>query len=133
MRSRRTYQSDLDDPAARENEAEMLLQNGLLDRYLDSFARLVAARPLSDRIKQLIGLYRLHGRIDDELATLRAYAGTSMLGLAEIQRLGAILAERGDWLEAERWAGPSGLDSATRRERRSSPLAGCPDRKQPYR
>ena len=99
-----------DDPAARENEAEMLLQNGLLDRYLDSFARLVAARPLSDRIKkQLIGLYRLHGRIDDELATLRAYAGTSMLGLAEIQRLGAILAERGDWLEAERW-----LDRADR-------------------
>jgi hypothetical protein len=91
------------DLAARERQAALLLQNGLSDRYLDALDRLVAARPSPAQVSRLIALYRLHGRFDDELRILRIYADRRMLSLAQVERLGALLAERKHWLEARRW------------------------------
>ena len=92
-----------DDLAARERQAELLLQNGSVDHYLDALARLVAAQPSPSRVTRLIELYRLHGRVEDELATLRAYAASAMLEPFQLERLGAILAERANWREARQW------------------------------
>jgi tetratricopeptide (TPR) repeat protein len=89
-----------DDLAARERQADLLLQSGMIDRYLDALARAVAAQPSPSRVTRLIELFRLHGRVDDEVATLQTYAGTAMLETAQLERLGALLAERGQWRAA---------------------------------
>jgi Flp pilus assembly protein TadD len=89
-----------DDLAARKRQAELLLQSGLIDRYLDAVARVVAAQPSPSQVTRLIELFRLHGRVEDEVATLQAYAGRAMLETPQLERLGAILAERGNWREA---------------------------------
>ena len=91
------------DLAARKRQAELLLRNGLIDRYLDALARVVATQPSPAQVTRLIELYRLHGRPEDELATLQTYAGRAMLEPLQLERLGAILAERGNWREARRW------------------------------
>jgi tetratricopeptide (TPR) repeat protein len=91
------------DRAARERQAELLLQDGSIARYLDALARMVAAHPSPSRITRLLELYRLHGRVEDELATLRAYAPSAMLEPSQLERLGAILAERANWREARQW------------------------------
>lgn len=92
-----------DDIAAREKRAEHLLQAGQLERYLEALSELVAVNPSSDRIHQLLALYRLHGRFDDELALLKVHAEGKYLRHAHFERLGAVLAERGDWAAAQRW------------------------------
>jgi tetratricopeptide (TPR) repeat protein len=92
-----------DDLVARESEAELLLQSGMIDRYLEALARVVAAQPSPGRVTQLIELFRLHGRAEDELAALQAYASKAMLGAPQLERLGAILADRGNWREARNW------------------------------
>jgi tetratricopeptide (TPR) repeat protein len=92
-----------DDLVARESEAELLLQSGMIDRYLEALARVVAAQPSPGRVTQLIELFRLHGRAEDELAALQAYASKAMLGTPQLERLGAILADRGNWREARNW------------------------------
>ena len=92
-----------DDLAAREREAELLLQSGLIDRYLDALARVVAEQPSPARVTRLIELYRLHGRVEDEISTLQAYAGSGILEGPQLERLGALLAERGDWRGARQW------------------------------
>ena len=84
---------------ARE-QAELLLQSGSIDRYLDALARTVAVQPSPSGVTRLVELLRLHGRVEDETATLQAYAGTAMLEVAQLERLGALLAERGNWREA---------------------------------
>jgi tetratricopeptide (TPR) repeat protein len=89
-----------DDPAARERQAELLLQSGLIDRYLDALALVVAAQPSPSQVTRLIELFRLHGRVEDEMATLQAYAGRAMLETPQLERLGAILAEQGNWRAA---------------------------------
>jgi hypothetical protein len=89
-----------DDLAARERQAELLLQSGSIDRYLDALALVVAAQPSPSRVTRLIELFRLHGRVEHELAALQAYAGTAMLETAQLERLGALLAERGQWRAA---------------------------------
>jgi hypothetical protein len=89
-----------DDLAARERQADLLLQNGSLDRYLDALARAVAAQPSSARVTRLVELFRLHGRVDEEMATLQTYAATAILEDAQLERLGALLAERGQWRAA---------------------------------
>jgi tetratricopeptide (TPR) repeat protein len=89
-----------DDLAAHKRQAELLLQDGLMDRYLDALARVVASQPSSSEVTRLIELFRLHGRVDDEMATLQAYAG--MLEAPQLERLGGMLAERGNWQEARR-------------------------------
>lgn len=91
------------DVAAREKEAELLLQSGLIDRYLAAMARAAAEQPTPARVTRLIELYRLHGRVDDEIDTLEAYAGKGILEVAQLERLGALLAERGDWRGARHW------------------------------
>ena len=92
-----------DDLAAREKHAELLARSDRLDAYLVALAGLVTARPRASRISQLLGLYRLHGRHQDELALLQTFAGSRHLDHMEHERLGALLAERGDWLAAEHW------------------------------
>jgi tetratricopeptide (TPR) repeat protein len=92
-----------DDLAAREREAELLLQSGLTDRYLGALARVAAAQPSPARVTRLIELYRLHGRVEDEISTLQAYAGKGILDVPQLERLGALLAERGDWRDARQW------------------------------
>ena len=92
-----------DDLAARKRHAELLLQNGSIDPYLDALARMVAAHPSPSRVTWLIELYRLHGRVEDELAMLRTYAASAMLEPSQLERLGAVLAERGNWREARQW------------------------------
>lgn len=91
------------DLAARKRQAELLLRTGLLDRYLDAKARIVAARPSPEAINELVELFRLHGRVDDEIATLRRYGNRSMLTATQLERLGSILAARGDLTEARPW------------------------------
>jgi tetratricopeptide (TPR) repeat protein len=91
------------DLAARERQAALLLQSGLIDRYFDAMERVVAARPSAAQVSRLVELYRLHGRFDDELRALRVHADRGMLSLAQVERLGALLAERERWLEARRW------------------------------
>jgi hypothetical protein len=92
-----------DDLSARERQAELILQSGQTDGYLDALARLVARHPTAERVTLLLELYRLHDRIDDELNLLRTYAGSKYLGLALLERLGALLAGQGDWDGARRW------------------------------
>lgn len=91
------------DLAARKRQAVFLLQTGQLDRYLSTLAMLAVAQPTTERILQLLALYRLHGRFDDELALLRQQAGKRPEDHVHLQRLGALLAERHEWLDAERW------------------------------
>jgi tetratricopeptide (TPR) repeat protein len=92
-----------DDLVARKRQAELFLHGGLTDRYLDALARLVATKPTPREVTRLIELYRLHGRLDDELATLRTYASKALLEPAQLERLGAILAARGSSREARQW------------------------------
>lgn len=92
-----------DDLTARWSETELLLQNGMTERYLDTLARVVAAEPTPDRVTRLIELYRLHGRFEDELVTLQTYARKAMLEPPQLERLGALFAERGNWREAQEW------------------------------
>src|SRR3984893_443669 len=89
-----------DDLAARKRQAELLLQSGSIDRYLNALARVVAAQPSPGQVTRLVELFRLHGRVEDELATLQAYAGRAMLETPQLERLGAIFAEQGKWREA---------------------------------
>jgi tetratricopeptide (TPR) repeat protein len=91
------------DLAAREREAELLLQRGSIDRYLDATKRAVAEQPSPVRVTRLIELYRLHGRVEDEISTLETYGGKGILDVPQLERLGALLAEQGDWREARRW------------------------------
>ena len=98
------------DLTARRRQAELLLHTGSIDRYLDAMAGVVAAQPSPREVTGLIELYRLHGRVEDEIATLQAYAGTTMLETAQLERLGALLAERGRWPEARQ-----ALESADRK------------------
>jgi len=91
---------DLD---ARNRQAQLLLKSGLMDRYLETQARLVAMQPSADRITRLLELFRLQGRVDDEIAMLKTYAERDMLEVHQLERLGAILAQRGNWREAQRW------------------------------
>jgi tetratricopeptide (TPR) repeat protein len=91
------------DLAAREREAELLLQSRSIDRYLDATRRAVAEQPSPVRVTRLIELYRLHGRVADEISTLEAYGGKGILDVPQLERLGALLAAQGDWREARRW------------------------------
>jgi hypothetical protein len=91
------------DLAARDREAELLLQSGSIDRYLDAVKRAVAEQPSPVRVTRLIELYRLHGRVDDEISTLEAYGGKGVLDFPQLERLGALLAGKGDWRDARRW------------------------------
>lgn len=92
-----------DDLAARAKQAELLLQAGVTDRYVDTVAQLVAAQPGRENVRRLVELYRLHGRFDDELAALRTYAGRALLEPHQLERLGAMVAQLGQWLEARHW------------------------------
>src|SRR5260370_20829065 len=87
-----------DDLAAHKRQAELLLQSGSIDRYLDVLARVGAAQPSPSQVTRLVELFRLHGHVEDELATLQAYA--DMLEAPQLERLGAILAEQGNWRKA---------------------------------
>lgn len=99
------------DVPAREKQADLLLQSGAIDRYLDAMAQAVATQPTPSRITRLVELYRLHGRFDEELPTLKRYAGIGMLDTPQLERLGALLAERAEWREARLW-----LERADRQE-----------------
>lgn len=92
-----------DDQAAREREAELLLQSGSIDRYLRALAQVAASDPSPARVTRLAELYRLHGRVEDEINTLQTYASRGILEVSQLERLGALLAERGDWRSARRW------------------------------
>jgi tetratricopeptide (TPR) repeat protein len=92
-----------DDSAAREREAKLFLQGGDVDRYLAAMARAVAARPTPVQVTQLVELYRLYARDDDEIRTLTAYGTMRLLDPAQLERLGALLAARGDWRGARTW------------------------------
>jgi tetratricopeptide (TPR) repeat protein len=89
-----------DDLAARNRQVELLLQSGSTDRYLDALARVVAAQPSPDRVTRLVELFRLHERAEEEMATLQTYAGRAMLEPSQLERLGMLFAERGNWREA---------------------------------
>lgn len=89
------------DIAAHEKLAELQLQNGSIDAALQSLARTVKASPTPERVTRLIELYRLFGRFDEELATLRDNG--NMLTLPHLERLAFILADRGELPEALRW------------------------------
>lgn len=90
-----------DDLVARESEAELLLQSGLIDRYLDAQVRMVKAQPAPARVTRLVELLRVHGRVDEEMTTLQTYAGKGMLEVPQLERLGSLLAARGNWREAQ--------------------------------
>ena len=92
-----------DDLVARESEAELLLQSGLIDRYLDAQARMVKAQPAPARVTRLVELLRVHGRVEEEMTTLQTYAGKGMLEVPQLERLGALLAARGNWRQARTW------------------------------
>ncbi|RBP07136.1 tetratricopeptide repeat protein [Roseiarcus fermentans] len=100
-----------DDGAAREREAELLLQGGMTDRYLDAMARVAAERPTPARVTRLIELYRLHGRADDEARALETYAEKGDLDSSQLERLGALLAVRGEWRESRKWLEQADLDA----------------------
>jgi tetratricopeptide (TPR) repeat protein len=92
-----------DDLDAREREAELLLQNGSIDRYLDALTHVVSVQPSPARIARLVELFRLHGRVEDEISTLQSGAAKGILDVSQLERLGALLAERGDWRGAQQW------------------------------
>ena len=91
------------DETARERYAELLLQSGRIDEHLSVLAGLAADFPSSARIERLAALYRLHGRHDDELELLTAFAGSRHLDWRQLERLGALLAARSDLDNARRW------------------------------
>ncbi len=88
---------------AREREAELLLQQGLVDRYLEALAHAAASAPTRERVTRLVELYRLHGRVREETDTLKTFAARDLLSLGQLERLGALLAEQGDWTGSRRW------------------------------
>ncbi|WGD49472.1 tetratricopeptide repeat protein [Bradyrhizobium sp. CB1650] len=91
------------DVAALRSEAQLLLLSGSRDRYLDVQARLVAAQPSPASVDRLTALLRLDGRYADELSTLQTYARKGMLEGSQLERLGTILAEGGNWREGREW------------------------------
>jgi tetratricopeptide (TPR) repeat protein len=92
-----------DDYAARNRLAELLLRSGQTNRYLDVLAQAVAGDPSRARVTMLVELYDLHRRVRDEINTLQTYAAKEMLDVTQLERLGALLAERGDWRDAQQW------------------------------
>ena len=92
-----------DDQAAREREAELLLRVGSADRYLRAVALATQARPSPARVSRLVELYRLHGRVEEEIDALQTYADKGFLEAPQLERLGALLAGRRDWRNARRW------------------------------
>jgi tetratricopeptide (TPR) repeat protein len=92
-----------DDLLARQKQADLLIGDGQVDRYLESMGRLVEASPTQTQIGHLVALLRLYGRTSDELAALQTYAARDLLNSEQLRRLGALLAARGNWREARRW------------------------------
>ena len=99
------------DVAARERDAELLLRGGQIDRYLATMADVTAEAATPVRVTRLVELYRLHGRFQDERDTLRTYAELDLLNTSQLERLGALLAERGDWAGARRWLEQADADA----------------------
>jgi len=91
------------DLPARKRQADLLRQSGAIDRYLSASARVASAEPSAAQVTRLVELYRLHGRFEDEIATLQTYAGGGVLEFQQLERLGASLAERANWADARRW------------------------------
>ena len=91
------------DVAALRSQAELLLLSGSKDRYLDIQARLVSAQPSPASVTRLTELLRLHGLEADELAALKTYASKGMLEDSQLERLGTMLAERGNRREGREW------------------------------
>lgn len=91
------------DVGALEIHAELLLHAGLLDEHLAASERLVRLRPEPERVRRLLAELRLGGHLDRELALLRHFAGSRALRLEHYERLGGLLAARGDWQSAARW------------------------------
>jgi len=88
------------DFAAREKQAELFLQSGEIDHHLAAMAKLASIRPSVERLSWLLELYRLHGRFDDELALMQLFAESGYLEHTQLERMGAMLAGRGDWAGA---------------------------------
>jgi tetratricopeptide (TPR) repeat protein len=86
-----------DDLTAREKLAALLLQAGRLDEHLDLLAEIARLNPTSELLARLLALYRLHGRFPEERALLQHMIDTRLLERSHVVRLGALLAQRGEW------------------------------------
>lgn len=91
------------DEVARERYAKLLLTTGDLASYLIEARTLTAMHPDAKRIELLASLYRLHGYFAEELDLLHTYARTAHLDSSLNERLGSLLAARGDWRGALEW------------------------------
>ena len=79
-----------DDLRLAKREAELLLQSGLIDRYLDALARVVAAEPSPGRVTRLVELFRLYGRVEDEMATLADLCRQGNVGGVSTRTFGGV-------------------------------------------
>lgn len=65
-----------------------------------SLEQLVALKPDASRLRQLLHLYRLHGLFDREEQRLSEHARSGLLQPLDLERLGYMLARRGDTTRA---------------------------------
>jgi tetratricopeptide (TPR) repeat protein len=92
-----------DDASARNLHVDLLARAGRRAEYETALQALVRDYPDGDRIRELLALLRRQQRPADEVALLTAHAGGPYVSLSDLERLGALLAERGDFVGAIRW------------------------------
>ncbi len=82
------------DVAAHEKRVELCTLSCPLDTFLQALEALVAVQATRERVAHLLGLYRLHARFDAELQLMLSLRQTPLLDLFDLERLGAMLANR---------------------------------------
>jgi tetratricopeptide (TPR) repeat protein len=101
-----------EDEAARSLHVDLLARAGRYEDYERALKNLVRDHPDGDRIRELLALLRRQLRTSDEIALLTAHAGGPYLSVSDIERLGALLAEQGEFDRAVRWLSHAAYRSA---------------------
>jgi hypothetical protein len=90
------------DVAAHEKRVELCALSCPRDTFLKALEALVAVQATRERVAHLLGLYRLHGRFDAELDLMLSLRQTTFLDVSDLERLGAMLANKQLYTDAAR-------------------------------
>jgi hypothetical protein len=90
------------DVAAHEKRVELCKDSCALDSFFEALEALLAVHPTRGGVAHLLGLYRLHARFDTELNLMLSLMDTPHLDFVDLERLGAMLANRQLYAEAAR-------------------------------
>jgi tetratricopeptide (TPR) repeat protein len=89
-----------DDPEAFATLGRLYTVQERPEAAMAALARLVALAPTQGNISRLAGLYRIHGRFDDEIALLERMRGRADLSVDDLLRMGEFLSAKGETASA---------------------------------